>query len=118
MTLHPRTILMSVAACLSVAAAHAAGVAGHVTTVDHKKRCVSLEWNNDTERVVCWKDTAKFSVLETGKAAKATDVRKGSYLRMDGEETSPWREMPWGREGQFWATKIVIWEEQSRPAEP
>jgi hypothetical protein len=32
--------------------------------------------------------------------------------------TSPWREMPWGREGRFWATKVVIWEEESRLVEP
>ena len=118
MTHGSRTILISAALLLSGRVVCGAGLAGHVIRVDHKAKCVSLEWNNETERAVCWKDTTKFSVLTTGKAAKASDLRKGSFLRIEGEETEPWQEMPWGREGKFTATKIVIWEEQSRPVKP
>ncbi len=118
MTQGPRTILMSAALLFSGSVVSAAGLAAHVTKVDHKAKCVSLEWNNDTERVVCWKETTKFSVLTSGKAAKPTDLRKGSYLRIEGEETAPWQEKPWGKEGKFTATAIVIWEEQSHPVKP
>jgi hypothetical protein len=113
-----RTVLISSALLLIGGGVHAAGLASHVTKIDLEAMCLSIEWNNDTERQICWKDTTRFSVLETGKPAKATDVRNGSYLRMEGEETAPWKEEPWGKEGQFWATEIVIWQEQSRPAKP
>ena len=118
MTRRIRTVLMTSALFLLAGATHAAGLSGHVSKVDPAGECLFIEWNNDTERQVCWKENTRFSVLETEKAAAAADVRQGSYLMMEGEETAPWRDEDWGREGQFWATEIVIWEEQSRPVDP
>jgi hypothetical protein len=91
----------------SAGLARAEGIAAEVASVDQKARCLSIDWNNNTQKKVCWNDKTKFSVLETGKAAKASDVRKGSYLRIEGEE----------KDGAFRASEIVIWEEASRPAE-
>ena len=81
------------------------GIAAHVTKVDGKARCVSLEWDNDTERRACWTDATKITVLDTGKSATAADIRKGSYLRLEGDE----------KDGAFRATAIEIWIEASRP---
>ncbi|MBK5297763.1 MAG: hypothetical protein JJE40_11440 [Vicinamibacteria bacterium] len=84
----------------------AEGIVGHVVRIEQKKQCLFLEWDNDTEKTVCWTEKTAFSVLETGKAAKATDVRKGSYLRLQGDE----------KNGTYWATEVVIWQEASKPA--
>jgi hypothetical protein len=99
--------LLAAAVGMGAAPAGAEGHAAHVASVDFKARCLAIEWNNDTEKTVCWTDTTRFSVLETKRPARATDVRKGSYLRIEGEE----------RDGTFRASEIVIWEEASRPAE-
>lgn len=95
-------ILTACAVALATASALvvAEGISAHVATIDHKKQCLTVEWNNDTEKPVCWNDKTTFSVLDTGKAAKAADVRKGSYLRMEGSEKA----------GVYWATEVAIWE--------
>jgi hypothetical protein len=93
-----------VTACALVAAE---GISAHVVTIDHQKQCLTVEWDNDTEKRVCWNDKTKFSDLDSGRAARATDVRKGSYLRMEGTEKA----------GVYWATEIAIWEAASRPAD-
>lgn len=95
-------ILTACAVALATASAVivAEGISAHVATIDHKKQCLTVEWNNDTEKPVCWNDKTKFSVLDTGKAAKATDVRMGSYLRMEGREKA----------GVYRATEVAIWE--------
>ena len=82
------------------------GISAHVTQIDQEKKCLSVEWNNDTEKKVCWNDKTKFSVLDTGKRAQASDLRVGHYLRMEGED----------RGDTYWATEIEIWEEASKPA--
>lgn len=91
---------------LSSVLVSAEGIVGHVARIEQKKQCLWLEWDNDTEKTVCWTEKTAFSVLETGKAAKATDVRKGSYLRLQGDE----------KNGTYWATEVVIWQEASKPA--
>ncbi|MDX1997680.1 MAG: hypothetical protein SF066_08155 [Thermoanaerobaculia bacterium] len=90
---------------VTTAGVHAEGYAAHVTTLDPKASCLAVEWDNGTERKVCWTEKTKFAVLETGKAAKATDVRVGSFLRMEGDQ----------RGDTYWASEIVIWEAVSRP---
>jgi hypothetical protein len=89
----------------AVALPNADGISGDVLRVDHQKQCLWLDWHNDTEKIVCWNAQTKFSVLETGKAAKATEVRKGSHVRMEGDD----------KEDTYWATQIVIWEAMSKP---
>ena len=37
---------------------------------------------------------------------------------MEGKEVAPFKEEPWGKEGQFIASEMVIWEAQSKPAKP
>jgi hypothetical protein len=97
-------------ACMTVAGMAAtavarAGIAGDVVRVDHKKQCLWLDWDNNTEKIACWTEKTKFSILETGKPAKAAELRKGSYVRMQGDDKGD----------TYWATEIVIWEAQSKP---
>ena len=112
----PLRILLASTLVLGSGVAAADGVASNVTKVDAAAKCVHVEWNNNTERKACWTDSTKFSVLETKKAAKPTDIRVGTYLRMEGKEVAPFKEEPWGKEGQFIASEMVIWEAQSKPA--
>jgi hypothetical protein len=86
----------------------AEGVESNVVAIDQKKEQLSLDWMNDTTKVIHWNHDTKFSVLETGAASKPTAIRIGSYLRIKGEEQN----------GAFVATEIVIWLEQSKPAPP
>lgn len=74
MNIARRTRFITLSILLTASLLHAEGIAGHVASVDQKAKCLTLEWNNDTEKTVCWKDTTKFSVLETGKPAKASVV--------------------------------------------
>lgn len=92
-------------ACTAALALLAEGISAHVVTIDHKKQCLTVDWHNDTEKPVCWTAKTKFTVLDTGKPAEAADVRKGSYLRMEGSE----------KEGTYIATEIAIWEAASNP---
>ena len=114
----PLRILFAATLTLGSGLAVGAGIAGDVTKVDAKAKCVYIGWNNNTERKACWTDSTKFSVLETKKPAKPTDIRVGTYLRMEGKEVAPFKEEPWGKEGQFIASEMVIWEAQSKPAKP
>lgn len=96
--------------CLAVVLLSAAGTAsegidGEVLRVDLKKQCLWLDWDNGTEKTVGWTAKSKFSVLETGKPAKPADLRKGSYVRMQGTH----------KDGTYWAEEIVIWEAASKP---
>lgn len=98
-------LVLATMAALAGAGAHAEGYAAHVVSLDRKASCLAVEWDNDTERKVCWTEKTKFSDLDTGKAKKAADVRVGSFLRMQGEQ----------RGDTYWASEIVIWESVSRP---
>ena len=84
----------------------AKGVESNVVAIDQKKEQLSLDWMNDTTKVIHWNHDTKFSVLETGAAAKPAAIHIGSYLRIKGEDQN----------GAFVATEIVIWLEQSKPA--
>ncbi|MEO7548734.1 MAG: hypothetical protein ABIT82_09950 [Ramlibacter sp.] len=114
----PHRILFASILTVASGVAAGAGMAASVTRVDAKARCVFVEWNNSTERKACWTDSTKFSVLETKKAARSSDIRVGTYLRMEGKEVAPFREELWGKEGQFIASEMVIWEAQSKPVKP
>jgi hypothetical protein len=96
-------VLLALLARLPLAAE---GIVGDVLRVDHQKQCLWVDWHNNTEKIACWTAATKFSVLETGEAASPADVRKGSYVRMQGEE----------KDGTYWATEIVIWQAASKPA--
>lgn len=85
--------------------ANAEGISSKVTSVDQAGRCLKIEWNNDTEMKVCWTEKTKFAIYDTGKAAKPADVRKGSWLRMEGEEKGD----------TYWASEIQIWLAASEP---
>ena len=111
----PLRILLVSTLALGSGVAAADGVASNVTKVDAAAKCVHVEWNNNTERKVCWTDKTKFSVLETKKAAKASDIRVGTHLRIEGKEVAPFKEEVWGKEGQLIASDIVIWEAQFKP---
>lgn len=84
----------------------AEGIASNVVSIDQKQSRLSLDWNNGTKKTVLWTPKTKFSVLETGKAAKPADIHIGSYLRIEGQEKAD----------TFVATAIVIWEAESVPA--
>jgi hypothetical protein len=84
----------------------AEGVESSVLAIDQKKEQLSLDWMNDTTKVIHWNHDTKFSVLETGAAAKPAAIHVGSYLRIKGEE----------QDGTFVATEIVIWLAESKPA--
>jgi hypothetical protein len=84
----------------------AEGVDSNVVAIDQKKQRLSLDWMNDTTKVIHWNADTKFSVLDTGKAAKPGDIHVGSYLRIKGEEKNE----------VFLATEIVIWLAESKPA--
>lgn len=114
----PIQIFIASALALASSVAAGAGMASNVTKIDAKAKCVYVEWNNNTERKACWTDATKFSVLETKKAAKPSDIRVGTHLRMEGKEVAPFKDEPWGKEGQFIASEMVIWEAQSKPAKP
>jgi len=86
--------------------ASAEGLSSDFFAIDQKTQQLSLDWMNDTTKVVHWNTKTTFVVLETGKASKPADIHVGSYLRIDGEE----------QDGLFVATKITIWLEQSKPA--
>ena len=106
MAQHVRPLVAAFAWLLAAAALVAAeGIDGHVVSVDHKKQCLGLEWDNDTVKPVCWTAKTKFSVLETGDRADPADIRKGTYLRMQGAH----------KEGTYWASEVVIWEAASIP---
>lgn len=90
---------------LAGAAAHAGGYAAHVVSLDPQAHCLAVEWDNDTERKVCWTEKTTFSDQDTGKSRKAADLRVGSFLRMQGEQKGD----------TYWASEIVIWESVSRP---
>ena len=68
----PLRILFAATLTLGSGLAVGAGIAGDVTKVDAKAKCVYIGWNNNTERKACWTDSTKFSVLETKKAASFT----------------------------------------------
>ena len=84
----------------------AEGLASNVLAIDQKGEQLSLDWMNDSAKVVHWNHDTKFSVLETGATAKPTAIHVGSYLRIKGEE----------RDGVFVASEIVIWLAESKPA--
>jgi hypothetical protein len=92
--------------CLS-AVTLAEGIAAHVASIDHTKQCMTVEWHNDTEKAVCWTSATKITDLNTGQAKKATDIRKGSYLRMEGAE----------KDGTYIAREIAIWDDAAKPGE-
>lgn len=100
-----QALALASAFVLAGSVVHAEGYAAHVIRIDAKAQCLAVEWDNDTERKVCWTEKTKFSDLDTGKSAKATDVRVGSYLRMEGEQKGD----------TYWPSEIVIWEGASRP---
>ena len=112
----PLRILLASSLALGSGVAAGAGLASNVTRVDAAAKCVYVEWNNNSQRKVCWTDKTKFSVLETKKAAKPGDIRVGTHLRIEGTEVAPFKEEPWGKEGQLIASEMVIWEAQSKPA--
>ena len=112
----PLRILVVSTLTLGSGVAAGAGIASNVTKVDAAAKCVHVEWNNNTQRKVCWTDKTKFSVLETKKAAKPGDIRVGTHLRIEGTEVAPFKEEIWGKEGQLIASEMVIWEAQSKPA--
>jgi hypothetical protein len=85
--------------------AFAEGITSHVVSIDHEKNQITVEWHNETTRVVHWTGATTFSILETRKRATPADIRSGSFLRIQGEET----------EGNYIATEIVIWIEESNP---
>lgn len=106
MAQHVRHLAAVFVLLLAAAALVAAeGIDGHVASVDHEQQCLGLEWDNDTVKRVCWTAQTKFSVLETGDRAKPADIRKGTYLRMQGDH----------KDGTYWATDVVIWEAASVP---
>ena len=84
------------------------GLASNVLAIDQKKQQLSLDWMNDTAKIVHWNHDTKFSVLETGAASKSADIHVGSYLRIKGEDQGD----------TFVATEIVIWLAESKPAPP
>ena len=84
----------------------AEGLDSNVVAIDQKKHQLSLDWLNDTTKVVLWNAETKFTVLETGAASKPTEIHVGSYLRIKGEE----------RDGAFVAAEITIWLAESKPA--
>lgn len=112
----PFHILVAAALTLVSRLAAADGLSSNVTRVDAAAKCVYVEWNNNTQRKVCWTDRTKFSVLETNRAAKPGDIRVGTHLRIKGKEVAPFKEELWGKEGQLIASEMVIWEAQSKPA--
>jgi hypothetical protein len=89
----------------SLAAGAAEDITAYVVEIDSKAKCLELDWNNDTRKRVCWSAETKFSLLETGKAANATAVRVGSYLRIVGDE----------QDGTLRAKEIEIWESAAKP---
>jgi hypothetical protein len=84
----------------------AEGLDSNVVAIDQKKHQLSLDWLNDTTKVVLWNAETKFTVLETGAASKPAEIHVGSYLRIKGEE----------RDGVFVAAEITIWLAESKPA--
>ena len=84
----------------------AEGLASNVVAIDQKAEQLSLDWMNDSAKVVHWNHDTKFSILETGASSKSTAIHIGSYLRIKGEE----------RDGIFVASEIVIWLAESKPA--
>jgi hypothetical protein len=91
---------------LTATIALAEGLDSNVVAIDQKKHQLSLDWMNDTTKVVQWNQETKFSVLETGAASKPAEIHVGSYLRIKGEE----------RDGLFVATEVKIWLAESKPA--
>jgi hypothetical protein len=68
---------------------------------------MTIEWHNDAVKAVWWTNSTKITDLDTGQARKATDIRKGSYLRMEGAESN----------GTYVASEIAIWEDAAKPGE-
>lgn len=104
---HPRSTAAGCLVLMTLLAPVGAreGIVGDVIRIDHKKQCLWLDWDNDTEKIACWTEKTKFFVFDTGKPATPADVRRGSYVRMQGDTKGP----------TYWATEIAIWEAASKP---
>jgi len=89
---------------LTAGALAAEGLDSNVVAIDLKKQQLSLDWLNDSVKVVQCNAKTKFTVLETGAKAAPADIHIGTYLRIKGEESN----------GSFVATEIVIWLAESK----
>lgn len=91
-------VLIAFAFALSAGAEE--DISSDVVAIDHKLKQLTLDWHNDTKRLVHWTSKTKITVLETGKSAPDTELRVGSYLRIQGTE----------KDGKFTAREIEIFE--------
>jgi hypothetical protein len=91
---------------LTAGALAAEGLASNVVAIDRQKQQLSLDWLDDSVKVVHWDAKTKFTVLETGAKAAPADIHVGTYLRIKGEDS----------DGSFVASEIVIWLAESKPA--